>query len=92
LDKLDIAYKDQAKTKHNPVHIKSEGDLVVINEVNTAAGIVPNVMGMGAKDAVFSLENAGLRVNLTGKGTVFHQSVSPGTKLTKGQVITIQLK
>ena len=53
---------------------------------------VPNVIGMGAKDAVYLLENIGLKVNLTGKGTVVAQTIIPGTKVTKGQTIGIQLK
>ncbi|GHT74653.1 penicillin-binding protein [Bacteroidia bacterium] len=53
---------------------------------------VPNVKGMGAKDAVFALERAGLRVNLFGKGTVVAQSIPAGTNVVKGQTIAIQLK
>jgi len=53
---------------------------------------VPNVIGMGAKDAVYLLENAGLKVNLTGKGTVIAQTITPGTRITKGQTIGIQLR
>jgi cell division protein FtsI (penicillin-binding protein 3) len=53
---------------------------------------VPNVVGMGAKDAIFSLEKAGLRVNLTGKGTVVRQSVAAGSRISKGQTVIIELK
>ena len=52
----------------------------------------PNVVGMGAKDAIFLLENAGLKVNLTGKGTVITQTITPGTRIIKGQTIGIMLK
>jgi cell division protein FtsI (penicillin-binding protein 3) len=53
---------------------------------------IPNVKGMGAKDAVFILENAGLRVNLAGKGTVVAQSLPPGSNIIKGQTVGLQLK
>jgi cell division protein FtsI (penicillin-binding protein 3) len=56
------------------------------------SGRIPNVKGMGAKDAVFILENAGLRVNLAGKGTVVAQSLPPGTNIIKGQTVGLQLK
>ena len=45
--------------------------------------------GMGLKDAVYVLENAGLKVNVLGYGTVQTQSITPGTKSAEG--LTIQL-
>ncbi|MBL7766031.1 MAG: transpeptidase family protein [Chitinophagaceae bacterium] len=52
---------------------------------------VPNVTGMGLRDALYVLENAGLKVIPVGKGKVNNQSISPGTPLQKGQYITIHL-
>jgi cell division protein FtsI (penicillin-binding protein 3) len=56
------------------------------------SGQVPNVKGMGAKDAVFAMESAGLRVGLAGRGTVVAQSIPPGTNVIKGQTVGLQLK
>ena len=53
---------------------------------------VPNVIGMGAKDAVYALENIGLRVNLLGQGEVYSQSLNEGADALRGQSITIQLR
>ena len=58
----------------------------------TYDGFVPNVIGMGAKDAVYLLESKGLIVQIFGHGAVFHQSVNPNTKLFKGGLIQLQLK
>jgi cell division protein FtsI (penicillin-binding protein 3) len=63
-----------------------------LNDLQTAANQIPNVKGMGAKDAVFALESAGVRVNIVGKGTVVAQSIPPGTNLIKGQTVALQLK
>jgi cell division protein FtsI (penicillin-binding protein 3) len=52
---------------------------------------VPNVKGMGLKDALYLLENAGLQVLLSGKGIVYEQSLLPGTPVNKGMPITIKL-
>jgi cell division protein FtsI (penicillin-binding protein 3) len=52
---------------------------------------VPNVVGMGARDAVFILESAGLSVKVTGRGTVVSQSAQAGTAFKKGDKITIEL-
>ena len=55
-------------------------------------GLVPLVVGMGAKDAVYLLEQAGLHVTLTGIGRVASQSIPAGHKVVKGQGIWITLK
>jgi cell division protein FtsI (penicillin-binding protein 3) len=53
--------------------------------------IVPNVLGMDLKDALFILENAGLKVEVAGVGRVKNQSLKPGQDYSKGQKIKIQL-
>ena len=53
--------------------------------------IVPDVTGLSLKDAVYLLENSGLQVQVQGKGRVQVQSLPAGTKVTKGQNITLQL-
>ena len=52
---------------------------------------VPDVRGMGLRDALYLLENAGLRVKYEGIGTVKSQSIEPGTPL-RTEVTTIQLR
>ena len=52
---------------------------------------VPDVRGMGLRDALYLLENAGLRVDYDGIGTVKSQSISPGTPL-RSELTTIQLR
>lgn len=54
-------------------------------------GIMPDVSGMTLKDAVFLLENYGVRVHIDGRGKVTGQSVPAGTRLAKGQTVTLQL-
>jgi len=55
-------------------------------------GLVPNVKGMGAKDAVYVLENLGLIVRLRGRGFVREQSLSPGARIKKGNMIYLRLE
>lgn len=44
-------------------------------------GAIPNVVGMGLKDALYLLENMGLRVITSGTGRVREQSIDPGTPI-----------
>lgn len=53
---------------------------------------VPNVVGMGAKDAVFLMENRGLVVKLEGVGAVTSQSIEPGIAVKKGTEVKLELK
>ncbi len=53
---------------------------------------VPNVVGMGARDAIYSLQRCGLKVRLHGTGLVQSQSIAAGTKEPKGKTITLNLK
>lgn len=55
-------------------------------------GTMPDVAGMGLKDALFMLENRGLKVSVTGKGAVSSQSIRPGTQIQKGMAVHIVLK
>ena len=53
--------------------------------------VVPDATGLGLKDAVFLLENKGLRVVSSGRGKVIFQSILEGSVFNKGQVIKITL-
>lgn len=63
-----------------------------LKETQISAKHIPNVKGMGAKDAVYILENQGLRVRLLGVGKVISQSIPAGSYVHRGQTITLTLK
>lgn len=54
--------------------------------------VVPNLEGMGAKDAVFILENMGLNVQVEGRGRVVAQNIKSGSVVHKGSSILINLE
>ncbi len=53
---------------------------------------MPNVIGMGATDAVYAIERTGMRVHLEGKGRVVRQSIIAGTRATPGRLATLVLR
>lgn len=53
--------------------------------------LVPNVVGMGLMDAVYILENRGLKVVVEGRGMVKSQSILPGRRIPSNQEIKIEL-
>lgn len=52
---------------------------------------VPDVRGMGLRDALYLLENAGLRVQTKGAGTVRRQSIAPGSAINGSSSIILEL-
>lgn len=58
----------------------------------TVPGEVPDVTGMGAREAISHLERTGLRVKLHGIGYVARQSLKPGTKAEKGDLVELTLR
>jgi cell division protein FtsI (penicillin-binding protein 3) len=77
---------------HGPwVAVSTRPDTVRVADKNLSEGLVPNVKGMGLRDALFLLENLGMRVEVRGAGTVRQQSVTPGSSLRNHKYITIEL-
>lgn len=70
----------------NPIWGKASSNETTVNlsKENTSEHIVPNVQGMGARDAVYLLENRGLKVKLVGRGKVKSQSCAAGKTAVKG--------
>ena len=78
---------EYARNEHNPGNGQIE-----MQELTVQEGLVPNVVGMGAKDAVYALETSGLRVSFSGRGRVVSQSVSPGQRAVRGQSVALVLR
>ena len=90
LDELDIL-NGFAFTKSDWVEAKPDEDGLELNNRSVEPGTVPNVKGMGATDAVYLLENNGLKVSVRGRGKVKSQSVKAGAKIQRGQSIVLTL-
>ena len=58
----------------------------------TPEGIMPDVMGMGARDAVYLLESRGLKVIIKGRGKVQQQSIAYGKPYRRGTRVTLEME
>lgn len=95
LDELKIKTQTQyASKKESKIwgNAYSEAKAVVLKKKSITKNLIPSVIGMGAKDAVYLLEYKGLRVKLNGIGKVVRQSLPKGRKIAKGETITLTLK
>jgi cell division protein FtsI (penicillin-binding protein 3) len=66
---------------------------VKVNDLQKALqrGVIPDLSGLSARDALYLLENSGVSVKINGFGSVRKQSIEPGTRFTKGLRITLTL-
>lgn len=74
------------------VKVKNEGEKMHLDGVDISNSIVPDVIGMNARDAIYLLEDLGLRTTLAGRGHVYQQSIRPGTEFNKGDLIELRLR
>jgi cell division protein FtsI (penicillin-binding protein 3) len=90
LKQLKWVYKDS-------VHEQDWGRLYPVNKEAVlyskpvADSSMPDVRGMGLRDALFLLENMQLKVKTKGKGKVNVQSIAAGMPIAKNQLVTIEL-
>jgi cell division protein FtsI (penicillin-binding protein 3) len=75
-----LTFLRSARAELNPVY-----------NVPSPANKVPDVTGLGLKDAVYLLENMGLKVEAKGRGKVIYQSLAQNADFHKGQSINLQL-
>lgn len=90
---LNIPFNDAGETGvwREADLIKNKAGLKSPAQISQKENIMPDVTGMGLKDALYLLENKGLVALVSGKGKVVNQSISAGTNFKKGQKIILML-
>ena len=73
------------------VNTEKTQEAISLEERDLIEGLTPNVVGMGAKDAIYLLENAGLQVKIIGYGSVKSQSIPPGIRVRPGESIILEM-
>jgi len=91
LDFVGVSYANQTEGDQWAVAI-NKGDKISLEKRYVGKNSVPNVVGMPVNDAVYILENNGLRVELIGSGAVKTQSISAGSRIVRGQKIKLNLQ
>jgi cell division protein FtsI (penicillin-binding protein 3) len=87
-----------SKLKLKPLYPKNNEAAIDSNEgisnseTNFKKGAVPSTVGMGLRDALFIMGNAGYKIAVIGSGTVVRQSVGAGSLIPKGSKIVLELE
>jgi cell division protein FtsI (penicillin-binding protein 3) len=90
LDELDIKKLCQ-NNKSEWVTTEKTDEYIGLNTLPFRENLVPNVVSMGLKDAIYLLENMGLHVEVIGRGSVRKQSIPPGTRAVPGTTIKLEM-
>jgi cell division protein FtsI (penicillin-binding protein 3) len=87
----ELGVSNHTNTDEEWIKAVRNGNAVNWRKNTVIRGLVPDVQGMTLRDAIYLLEKNGLRVSHQGKGRVQEQSLLPGTRISKGSRIYLQL-
>jgi cell division protein FtsI (penicillin-binding protein 3) len=90
-NRFGISNHLNGETSDNWVKSSTMNKAIIWKANKTDSPLVPDVSGMSLRDALYVLENKGLRVVYQGKGRVKGQSISPGTPISNSHVINLVL-
>lgn len=75
----------------NWVATSTEKEKVTMYKREFTKGLLPNVVGMDIKDAIYILENLGIKAEFKGKGVIKSQQPVPGTRIKNIDRVTLKL-
>lgn len=87
---LGMNYRDSSEKKMW-AYVHRENNQNTAKSLQMQSGIMPNLKGMGLKDALYLIESLKLKVSVHGAGKVIQQSLTAGETITKGQTVYIDL-
>ena len=88
----ELRIKYNKTTNDDWVVSRESGDTINIVPVKSQPGLMPDVRGMTLRDAIYVLENSGLRVSYNGRGKVRRQSPEHGARIRSGDRVSLELR
>jgi cell division protein FtsI (penicillin-binding protein 3) len=89
LGDLKVRYKKTSKEEW--VATRESGDTIRLVGVDMKKGLVPDVRGMSLRDAIYLIENSGLKVRYNGRGRVLRQSPEHGARVYEGSIVSLDM-
>lgn len=89
---LQIPFYDSVPTgTWRSMILKNNRAVLTAGGITPTSSVIPSVIGMGLKDAIYLIEKTGVTVRVNGRGRVLSQMPAAGTNLIKGQTVTLLL-
>jgi len=83
---LDYIGMDYSKTKSRWIDLNSTDQAMVFEKKKIKKDEVPNLRGLGLRDATYVLDCLGMDAEVEGVGKVYKQSLRPGKKIEEGSI------
>ena len=83
---------DPSKTEKTWTRVALNNDTLSTKKITVKRNLTPSVVGMGARDAIYAIEQTGMKAQISGVGRVVSQSMEPGTTPVKGRIVYLELK
>lgn len=90
-DSFGIVYREAGMESPRWVSARQTDSGVELDGITLHSGFMPSVKGMGLMDALYLLESEGLKVSVNGRGTVYEQIPEPGTAVSAGDRVVLNL-
>jgi cell division protein FtsI (penicillin-binding protein 3) len=90
MNELNISYKDSSSDSEW-ARLYASNNQTILNNQTVNKQLMPDVKGMGLRDALYLLEGMNLKVATNGRGKVKSQSIQPGVAIAKNQAVKIEL-
>ena len=90
MKKMDVSYQDSSN-KDLWGYMYNNNYTPALKALAVSDNIIPDLKGMGLKDALYLLENMKLKVQVNGSGRIVNQSPASGAAFSKGQTVTLEL-
>ena len=88
---LGLQSTDQGATNIAWGSAALDKDNLVFTTLQEEEGKMPDLRGMGARDAVYAVERRGLKAKVKGAGRVLSQSLPVGSSYSKGQTVVLNM-
>ena len=88
--KLDLRFSDASENK-SWCNVLVDDQRTSLSIKSVVGRSMPDLKGMGLKDALYIMENMGVKVYANGKGKIRSQSIEKGSEVGKGTVLVIEL-
>jgi cell division protein FtsI/penicillin-binding protein 2 len=75
-----------------PVQVRSVATLQPAIDLAARQGLMPDVRGLSAREALRILASAGIEARISGDGFVATQGITPGTPIERGKVCALVLR
>jgi cell division protein FtsI (penicillin-binding protein 3) len=87
----NLGLSNHSESENDWVKTKVIDNAIFWEGINLNSNLIPNVIGMTLKDAIYLLESRGLEVSFSGRGRVKKQTIPPGKLLKNYKKIKINL-